>query len=341
MSPHRRGFVLPFVLLAVATGSVLAFALVNDGWQSARAVRLAEIGNAVLEAAEEGQAIALSRWDADSVWAAPPGGVVTRRVVTSGGPPVDIVWQRTHPLVALLRTRSVLPGNARRAPVQRELLRAVWLRAPSWPMPAALTVAGSVTGGQGTLLSGYDVPTPSSPCGMRRDTSSVAAVSAWSVSGDPRSAWAGQPSPIAVPTGLGDSLAAAVSLVSPRATIVSLRGPSPFPAHLGWQALVLPGQPVVIQGPTRWRGLVVVDGPLELRGTVTVEGVLVVRGPLDARTAQLVVHGAAVVVDPQGGGAQLGSDTRILYDRCAVQMALATVARPAIRPFSLWQPLSR
>ncbi|MCO4099813.1 MAG: hypothetical protein HEQ38_10505 [Gemmatimonas sp.] len=341
MTPDRRGFVLPFVLLAVATGSLLAFALVNDGWQSARAVRLAETGSAALDAAEEGQALALAHWEVDSVWATPPGGIATRRVVTAGGRPVDVEWQRTHPLVAILRTRAGIPGTARRGPIQRELLRAVWLHAPHWPIPAALTVTGSVTGQQGTLLSGLDVPTPASPCGMVRDTSSVAALAARAVSGDPVTAWPGQPPHVADPPGLADSIASTLPRVSRRASIVSLTGPTPFPVRNGWQALVLTGLSVVIEGPTLWRGLVVVEGPLTMRGTVTIEGVLAVRGPLDARAAQLLVRGAVVVVDPNGGGAELGAASRIFYDRCAIQMALATVARPALRPFSLWQSLSR
>ncbi len=341
MRMRRRGFVLPFVLLVVATGSLLAFALVNEGWQSARAVRLAEAGSAALEAAEEGQAIALARWEVDSVWATPVGVVKTSRLVTASGRPVDIVWQRTHPLIAMLRTHTVMPGNARRGPIQRELLRSVWLRVPHWPVPAALTVAGSVTGRDGTLLSGLDVPTPASDCAMTRDTGSVAPVAASSVVGDPPLAWPGQPAAIAVPGGLADSVGAALTLMAPRATTVSPTAPAPFPVRVGWQALVLTGSPVVIQGPTTWRGLVVVQGPLDLRGPVTIDGVLVVRGPLDVRTAQLVVRGAVVVVDPNGGGAQLGAETHVFYDRCAVQMALATVARPSIRPFALWQPLSR
>ncbi|WP_353266211.1 hypothetical protein [Gemmatimonas sp.] len=341
MTPHRRGFVLPFVLLAVATGSLLAFALVNEGWQSARAVRLAETGSAALDAAEEGQALALAHWDVDSLWATPPGEIATRRVVTAGGRPVDVEWQRTHPLVAMLRTRAGFPGTARRGPVERELLRAVWLRAPHWPIPAALTVAGNVTGQQGTLLSGLDVPTPASPCGMVRDTASVAAVAAQAVSGDPVTAWPGQPPRIADPPGLADSVTSWLPRVSPRASIVSLTGAAPFPVRRGWQALMLTGSPAIIEGPSLWRGLVVVEGPLTMRGSVTIEGLLVVRGPLEVRAAQLLVRGAVVVVDPNGGGAALGAASRIFYDRCAIQMALATVARPALRPFSLWQSLSR
>jgi hypothetical protein len=341
MTPGRRGFVLPFVLLAVATGSLLAFALVNDGWQSARAVRLAETGSAALDAAEEGVALALAHWEADSVWATPPGGIATRRFVTAGGRPVDVEWQRTHPLVAMLRTRAGFPGTARRGPVQREVLRAVWLQVPQWPIPAALTVTGSVTGQQGTLLSGLDVPTPASPCGMVRDTSSVAAVAAQSVSGDPMMAWPGQPLPVAEPPGVTDSVTSAMPRVSSRASRLSPTGPTPFPVRNGWQALVLTGLSVAIEGPTLWRGLVVVEGSLTMRGPVTVEGLLVVRGPLDARAAQLLVRGAVLVVDPNGGGAALGAASRLFYDRCAIQMALATVARPALRPFSLWQSLSR
>lgn len=341
MSANKHGFVLPFVLLAIATGGVLAFALVNDGWHSARAVRLAETGSLALEAAEEGQALALARWELDSVWAPPPGMLLTYRIVSSSGLPVDIVWQRTHPLVAILRTRTVVRGNPRRAPVQRELLRAVWLRAPQWPIPAALTVDGRVTGREGTLLSGLDMSTGSGDCAIARDTASVAPVSARTVTGDPELAWPGQPPVIAIPSGLADSVWSAVSRVSQQVSTVSPTAPTPFPLREGWQALVLAGDPVVVQGPTAWRGLVVVQGPLDLRGPVTIEGVLVVRGPLDVRAGQLTVRGAVVVVDPNGGGAQLGAESRLFYDRCSVQLALATVARPSIRPFSLWQPLTQ
>lgn len=79
----------------------------------------------------------------------------------------------------------------------------------------------------------------------------------------------------------------------------------------------------------------VVDGALRVRGTLEVEGVLLVLGPLVSEGA-LRVRGAVAVLPPAGAGAAVGPDTRIAYDRCAVQRALATVAQPRSGPVGVW-----
>jgi hypothetical protein len=72
---------------------------------------------------------------------------------------------------------------------------------------------------------------------------------------------------------------------------------------------------------------------------VYVTGILIVEGYLDATAASLSVQGAVVAVDTSARGVMLGARSDLRYDRCAVQMALATVARPTLAPFSLWHSL--
>jgi hypothetical protein len=342
MTRPTRGYILPFVVIALAAASVLAFALASDGWHHARAVVLAGRGDAVANAVEEGEAIALAQWNADSLWMQPLHHTQQRTVRTQLGQPVTITWSRPHPLVAWLHTRHAVAGNARWSALQRELVRAVWLQAPSVPVVAALAATGRVSGAEGTLLSGSDVSTPASACGVTRDTASVLAVAASTVYGDPPGSWPGAPAPDTTAWRTSDSVAASLPTLRARAEqIVRNPLPAPLPVRHGWRALWITGQPVIVEGPSHWRGLLVVDGDLEMRGNVTMEGLLIVRGNIDARAAHWQMQGAAMSADTVTGNARLGAQTRIFYDRCAVQMALATVARPLVTPFSLWQPLAQ
>jgi len=342
MKRASHGYVLPFVLIAIAAASVLAFSLASEGWHSARAVALAGHGDAAANAVEDAQAMAMDRWELDSVWVQPLHQQMSRTVVTTLGRSVRLTWNRSHPLMAWLTTSHYVDGNARRAPIGRELLRAVWLQAPAIPVNAALVIPGAVTGAEGTLISGADVATPGSACGVSRDTASVSAVAATSVLGDPLGSWPGAPVPDTLAQFSHDSLSAALMVIHGRAEHrVVGNAPSPFPVRAGWNALWLTGNPVIIEGPTHWTGLVVVDGALELRGNVAIDGLLLVRGALDARAARWQMQGAVMSTDTVTGGARLGTQTRIFYDRCAMQMALATVARPLLTTFSLWQPLAQ
>lgn len=342
MKSPPRGFVLPFVLIALAASGLLAFSLASGGWQSARAVSLAGQGDAAANAAEEAEALAMTRWYLDSLWSHPLHAPVRRAVSTQLGQVVDVIWTRPHPLVAWLQTRYVAPGHDRRSAVHRELLRAVWLQPPPFPVVAALAVPGEVTGAEGTLISGSDLPTPGSACGLTRDTVSVGSLRASTVAGEPLGGWPGAPAPDTRAWVAADTMNSTLGQIRQRAAIrIVGPTPEPLPPSTGWSALWLTGSPVIIQGPTKFTGLLVVDGPLELRGHVSMEGLLIVRGALDARAARWQLQGAAVSTDTVTGNARLGSQSRIFYDRCAVQMALATVARPLVTPFSLWQPLSR
>ncbi|AMW05443.1 hypothetical protein [Gemmatimonas phototrophica] len=341
MKRPSRGYVLPFVLIALAAAGLLVFSLASEGWHHARAVALAGRGDAAANAIEEAEAMALAQWDDDSLWQRPLHHEVQRSVTTQLGQSVTVTWSRPHPFVAWLHTRHEMAGNARWSGIRRELIRAVWLHTPAVPVRAVLAVPGQVSGGEGTLLSGTDTPTPTSACGMTRDTASTPAVAALAVVGDPPGHWPGAPLPDTTARRVADSAAILLPALGARAEHVTWGpSPAPLPERNGWQALWLSGHPVIVDGPTQWRGLLVIDGDLELRGNVTIEGLLIVRGNIDARAAQWQLQGAAMSADPVTGHAHLGTQTRIFFDRCAVQMALATVARPRVTPFSLWQPLA-
>jgi hypothetical protein len=73
---------------------------------------------------------------------------------------------------------------------------------------------------------------------------------------------------------------------------------------------------------------------------VQLTGVLLVTGRLDASAAALTVHGAVVVADSSPHAVRLGATGRLFYDRCAVQLALATVARPTLIPVARWARLT-
>lgn len=341
MNTGPRGYTLPFVLLALAAASVLAFSLASEGWRSAQATSLAVQGDAGANASEEAEAMALAAWDTDSLWRFPLGEEHRRELTTPLGQAVRISWRRTHPLIAWLQTNYRVNGNARQGTLHRSLSRAIWLQAPPVPLPAALNMPGDVTGAGATVVSGIDIVRADSPCGLVRDTASVQAVQARSVVGDPAGTWPDAPVPVAPARWAYDSIIRALPDMQ-RRSARQVPGVSPLvlPSGGGWRALWLTGPQVTLDGPTHWTGLLVVDGNLVLRGAVTLEGLLVVRGDIDARAAHWVMRGAVTGADSVTGSARLGTHTTVQYDRCAMQMALATVARPQTRPFSLWQPLS-
>lgn len=336
-----RGFVLPFVLIAVAAASIMAFAFTTEGLQSLRGQRGAEQGSAAANAVDVALARALDGFTSDSVWLLPLG-VTHRRAVTVNGIGVAVQWQRHQPLIASLRTHARISGGRRVDAVEREHYRAVWLAPPPVPVRAALAANGRVTGRTGTLVSGRDVPLPTSPCGLSRDTLSVPAVAAPTVEGEAPGGWPAAPIPAPVDTGWWRELGTALGAIDARVPATTVSGaPRPFPTHRDWSALHLRGEHVGVSGPTRWNGLVVVHGHLVVTGTVYITGLLLVEGAMDASEGQLTVQGAVLAADASATGVRLGARSRLFFDRCAVQMALASVARPTLAPFSLWQNLPR
>lgn len=335
-----RGFVLPFVLIAITAASMLAFALTAEGLQGVRGQRAAAHGADAAGAADAALAQALATYPDDSVWMAPLG-VPRTNTVEVNGIAVAVQWQRHQPLVASLRALSRTTGGRLDA-AEREHVRAVWLAPPPVPVVAALASNGAITGREGTLISGGDLVVPDSPCGPMRDTSSVAAVVAPEIRGDVSGSWPGVPVAVPVPTDFLHNVRAALGVIGARLpeTVVGVTARA-FPASRSWAPLQWRGDTVRLAGATRWSGLVVVHGHLVVTGSVHVTGLLLVDGALDASAADLTVQGAVLVADTSASGVMLGARSHLFYDRCSVQMALASVARPSLAPFSLWHSLPR
>jgi hypothetical protein len=335
---NRRGSVLPFVIIAIGASATLVLAFITAAWRGHRAGRHARQAEGVTLAADEVLADAQLAWRADSLWTLPPGAAATRAIDLPDGVHADIVWRRSHPLVAWLAVHVSRNSPIPEERASRRRVRALWLESPPIPLPAALAASGAVTGEGATTVTGIDTPLASMPCGVQRDAVDVAPVVATQVGPAASATWPAMPAWMVAPGTLASQAASVLPVVVQRsAAVVRDSSPAPFPASAGWHALVLDGPLLVVQGPTVWRGLLTVRGALRLQGLVQIEGVLIVRGAFDARGAQLRVRGAVLVADSLGAAVQLGGDSEVTYDRCAVQMALATVATPRSAPFFLWQ----
>lgn len=335
----RRGFILPFVIISLAAALILSMAFASETLHAARGARGAVAGADAGATAEGALAVTLADWARDSLWNLQPGDR-RARILAWDGASVHVEWQRLRPLVLTLRAVYEATGGRRYEAVRRDHLRLVSLEAPRIPVLAALTTNGPVVGIEGLELSGRDLITPDAPCGSGRDTASVPAVVAPVVAVAPSAVWPSRPVPqpptASLLTDLQRSLAA-VGVRAPEQRWDSIA--RHLPEQPGWRALGLRGPRVHVEGPTRWRGLLVVHGDLTVRGRVELTGLLVVTGLLDAAAAELRVQGAVVAADTSAGGVMLGSQNTVRYDRCAVQMALATVARPSLAPFAIWQVL--
>jgi hypothetical protein len=336
---RRRGFVLPFVAVALAGGALLAMAFAGESLQALRAVKAARIGHDAGRHADEALSGALANWTTDSLYTAPLGTRHRRTLSVSGGP-VTVEWQRLHPLLATVRA-IVSDTTARRLDItSRDHLRSVWLTPVALPIYASVTTNAVLRGAEGTLISGSDVVTLGNACGLARDTASLPSVVARDVVADPAGSWPGAPIHAAIPATFDEEFRAAMPLLSTRVPELHWDAtPRALMRPVGWHAQHIRGPSITLAGPTRWQGLIVVHGALTLQGTVNVKGLLVVDGPFDASRARLTVHGALVVADTSASGVMLGTESRLFYDRCAVQMALATAAAPSFSPLALWHRL--
>jgi len=336
-----RGFVLPFVLIAITATTIMAFAMTAEALRGLRGQQGANHAAKVAGAADAALAQALDRYTHDSLWLRPLGVPHTRTADVNGNH-VTVQWQRHQPLVASLRTQSRRENGRRLDAAAREHYRAVWLEPPPLPILAALTTNGAVVGREGTRVSGVDVAASDSPCGTTRDTASVTPIIASAVREAVPGSWPSAPTPIHPSGAFPDEAQSAIAMMGTRIPItVAPVTPGPFPVSPEWTALQWRGSTASVAGPSRWTGLVVVRGNLVVTGAVHVTGLLIVDGHLDASAARLSVHGAVLATNPGASDVMLGGHSRLSYDRCAVQMALAAVARPSLAPFSLWHSLPR
>lgn len=342
--PLRPGFTLPFVVIALAAVGILAMTFGTVTLRDVAAADRATHAQRLALTAQASLAQTVHQWRSDSLWTRDLTTTITQASVLASGDHVAIERHRTHPLSVTVRAMASFRDPRHPIAVRREVRQVIWLASPAVPLFAAMTVQGSITGLDPTLVTGVDLVDTQSPCGPERDTLSVAAFAAHTVQADSAGLWTLMPVTPPTPVDSGDTFgalrSAALSLgrVIPRSV-----DPAPLPAAVtsspNWHLLSLQGPLVHLTGTDRYRGLLVIDGDLAVTGALTVEGLLFVRGALDARHGQLTVQGSVIVqgtgVAPGNTAARLGSATRVQFDRCRLDMALATIAVPRSAPFQL------
>lgn len=336
---RRAGFVLPFVVVAMAVVAVLALAAISTSWRGYRATRLAANGVRAQFAGDEGVALQLDAWPADSLAAIPLGATLSTPLTTAIGDSVRVRITRTQPLVAWLTADVALEPKGTPGLVRRHVTRAVSLEPPALPIVGALTAIATVHGQDPTTIDGRDRADASDACGALRDTLSLAPMAASAALASGGGTWTTMPGRQA----LADTAMmrarfdqAWISVIARSPVRVSDSTPQRLTVSRGWHALLLDGPVVTVRAPSQWRGLLAVSGDLVVTGSLDVEGVVVVRGHLDARGAALRIRGALIVSSLGTPSVELGDQTVLRYDRCAVQLALATIAVPRAQPFSLW-----
>jgi hypothetical protein len=316
---RRGGYVLPFVLLVIAAASVVVLSTGTNAWRALRGATGAATSARLQLAAEAALAEAVEGWSGDSVATRPLGTAVHRSRVNADGLLTERRWERTAPDVVWLSVEARSGAVAGASPPHARLTRALSLTVPGFALGAALTSTGPIVHGAGSRVRAPALGPDSSGCAGEA-TSSVAEERTLPVAGLP------------LALGAGWSAWRQRAPAWPAAAADTLRP--------NWRAVQLRVADSVLTGAVVWQGLMLADGPLRIVGDLTLQGVLVVRGALDARGARLSVRGAVVVADPAGAPVLLGPSSTIDWNRCGVQMALATVALPRAHPFHAWHAVS-
>jgi hypothetical protein len=219
----------------------------------------------------------------------------------------------------------------------------VRLDPPALPLAAAVTVIGSLQI-DSAAIDGRDqrraVDPAGDDCGPWRDTSSVDAVEAVSVTTLRPPTLYGATWSLALSA--QDSLRAlfdrAWPVVVARSAAPMRTADSAVVQAMPWRASVMSGSArVTLGGMSDVHGVLAIDGDLVVHGVARITGVLLVRGALDARDGELEVHGALLVRDAAQSGNALGPRARVRYEPCVVGRALAAVSLPRVAPFALWQ----
>jgi type II secretory pathway pseudopilin PulG len=347
----RRGFLLPFVLLALLLVAAISGAAGLGAWRAMRAARLAWNGERAAQAADEALALAVSDWDAEQFAASAIGAPWPRTILTADGVAVDVVSVRTGPLSAVLEAtaRSRVSGSPDTA--SRRVARALSLQTLRLPVHAALTALGTA----GTLeitgaadIDGRDMLAARDGCAPERDSASVPGVYAGSVSVARGASVQGSVTVVApglASVELADQRTSFDAAWSTAADRVLRRQAIGVAGQLAvsrpWSALHVTandtaGRQVLLTGTSSHEGVLLVDGDLVVRGTLRLRGLLAVRGALDVTDGRVDVEGAVVVRDGAAHGAAVGDGVRIRYSGCSVRRAMAAIARPAFSPYGVW-----
>lgn len=337
----RRGSTLPLTIVVVASISLLATGLLHTAWRASRSADSARRAQQVVRALDEAAVQAVATYGQDSLTRYDLAQRVWRPGVQVEGIRVRTAWQRTHPLVAWLEL-DAQPTGANAAPgtlvARRTERRAFWLSPPTVPRESPLTALAMVEGEDGVTISanaplgtgwcpGPYVP-PMAPPVVAADVSPSSG-SLWSTAPAWRAITLAQRE--AVQTGWSDVL----SRLAMHANTDAVQSPISDP---GWRARRVDVPTLTLRGPLRWQGLLVVNGNVVIEGPVELRGLLMVRRSLDARAGQLTVHGAVIANDAATDVVHLGPSSRLQFDPCAVDLALATIARPRAAVFGIRTP---
>ncbi len=343
----RRGMLLPLVLVAMLLVFSIAASLHQVAWRASRGAHSqwdAQRGTYMADAAV---VRAIAGWRADSAAATPIGTPRVNDASAAGGWRTRTTTMRTGPLRAVIlsvarRDRAAGTADVDAARTKRVVVRVVSLSPPTLPFLGAATLLGPVTVGA-SLVDGRDVlgryDAARDDCGPRRDTTSIAAISAQSIAtmGAPRlqgAALVASPAQLISARAQFDS---GFALLQARATTIPLTPGSAVPPYPEWRAVVIRDTGgVTLSGASTHVGLLAFDGDLTLRGTLEVEGLLLIRGALNASQGALTVRGALMVRDPAVRGSTMGDGVDARYAPCLVGRALAAVAVPRPARFSLW-----
>jgi hypothetical protein len=344
----RRGFVLPFVLVALLVVAAIAGATGLGAWRAMRAARLAWNGERAALAADEALALAAADWDGEAFAESAIGTRWARTITTADAASVDVALVRTGPLTVAMEAtaRSSVSGSPDTA--HRRTTRVFSFDTPRVPLLGALTVLGSVQVTGSASLDGRDILAASDGCAPERDSASVPGLyagsanvaEAASVQGSAAVHAPGIASPqIAAQRVAFDSAWNAMAERVRRRDAVAV--PGALAAARPWSARRVTAadsgqRRIVLAGFSSHQGLLLVDGDLVVRGTLQLRGLLAVRGSLDVTSGALDVVGGVLLRDTDAGVSHAGSGVRVRYSPCTVRRALASVARPAIAPYGLW-----
>jgi hypothetical protein len=340
--------ILPLVLIGMLVLLAVSGAMQTVAWRSLRGARGQWDAQRGMYLADAAIVHTLATWVADSVAAAPIGSRRRTTATLADGWQTATTVARTAPLVAVIQavarrehTGSAAARIADGARIRRIVTRTVWLQAPPLPLLAAATVLGHATVGA-SRLDGRDLPGAYAPaiddCGVYRDTSSLPAVAARTVTVTGVATLVGTQLPLdsARLTSLQAEFDAAMALIRTRGRSTVLSAAGTVPRGPAWQAMVIHAPTrVTLDGPSSHVGLLAIDGDLHVRGSLRVEGMLLVQGALEV-SGQLDVDGAVVVRDAAQRSTRLGDQTHVRYAPCLLARAAAAVAVPRSATFGVW-----
>jgi len=318
--PHA-GTILPALLVALALVALLGMATASSTVQAHREAQLAALGAATLVQAESALESVRARLahpggehDGPIASWPSPGSVDTLHLPGQGAHPVRVTIARPHPLLLWLTATASAAPQPGVPPLVRRVERALWLQVPAVTLAAAVTSGAPVQVEAAASLAGDDRDRGMAPCGPPPTPASLP--------------------PLVASTALNaDSAAIRLRLAGEHRW--GLHQLPPVPDDGKWLGVALAPSTEPLGGTHRWRGALVVDGDLTIAGTLEVDGLLLVMGRL-AVPGRLTVRGAVAIVARTGGVSHLGRGTDVRFNRCMVQLALATLAMARAEPVGHW-----